>query len=244
MPMCLGKKVMQNINLTKLSFSSELKKEDITLLPNQGFSNDNYVFRVDKQRYLLRKFKLHDRDRVLEYKVQTLGYEHGLAAKPLHLDLSQGFMVCEYLEGKHKKVLGRDDLSIITRHLQTLHHLSLETEELNLKNLFKILTTEVKKAFKTIELYPKEIVLCHNDLNPKNCIFLNKTLKFIDWEFAALNDRYFDIATVCVEFNLDTMDEMYFLVSYFRRNGWKKEKLEAYKVIYKALCAEWFNENT
>jgi len=235
---------MQNINLTKLSFTHDVKKEDISLLPNQGFSNDNYVFTVENQRYLLRKFKLQDRDRVLEYKVQTLGYDNGLAAKPLHLDLSQGFMVCEYLEGKHKNVLSRDDLTLFSKHLQTLHNLSFETDILNLRSLFKTLSTELKEAFQTIESFPKELVLCHNDLNPNNCIFLDKTLKFIDWEFAALNDCYFDLATVCVEFDLNTEDEGYFLETYFKMQDWEKEKLEAYKVIYKALCKEWFIENT
>ena len=244
MPMGLGKKVMQNINLSKLSFAPDVKKEDIRLLPNQGYSNDNYIFMVEKQSYLLRKFKLQDRDRVLEYKVQTLAYENGFAAKPLHLDLAQGFMVCAYLEGKHKKVLIRDDLTLFSKHLQTLHNLSLETEVLNLKTLFTTLNTEVEVAFKTIESFPTALVLCHNDLNPKNCIFLDKTLKFIDWEFAALNDCYFDLATVCVEFNLNTEDEVYFLETYFKMKDWEKEKLEAYKVIYKALCAEWFTENT
>lgn len=234
---------MQNINLSKLYFSSEVKKEEITLLPNQGFSNDNYVFTVENQRYLLRKFKLQDRDRILEYEVQTLAYENALAAKPLHLDLSQGFMVCEYLEGKHKNSLTTDDLPLFAKHLQTLHNLSFETERLNLKSLFKTLSTEVKDAFKRLESFPKEMVICHNDLNPKNCIFLDKTLKFIDWEFAALNDYYFDLATVCVEFNLNIEDEVYFLTSYFKSESWEKEKLEAYKVIYQALCKEWFEEN-
>ncbi|NOR54723.1 MAG: phosphotransferase [Sulfurovum sp.] len=234
---------MQNITLSKLSFASEVKKEDITLLPKQGFSNENYHFTVNNKKYLLRKFKLQDRNRTLEYEVQTLAYEHGFAAKPLHLDLSQGFMVCDYLEGKHKEVLSRENLSLFSEHLQTLHHINLDTEVLNLKSLFKILSTELKEAFKTIDSFSNELVLCHNDLNPKNCIFLEKTLKFIDWEFSALNDCYFDLATVCVEFDLNNEDEKYFLSTYFKMHDWEKEKLEAYKVIYKALCAEWFEDN-
>jgi len=243
MPMRVGKEAMLNIDLSKLSFSSAVKIEHLTLLPEQGFSNENYIFSIDQEAYILRKFKLQDRDRKWEYTVQSLAYEHGLAAKPCHLDLSQGFMVCEFLEGQHKTELDRDDLSVFAEQLKVLHNLTVENKVLELKTMFKTLNSELEEAFSAIETFPKEIVLCHNDLNPKNCIFSEEGLKFIDWEFAGLNDLYFDLASVSVEFNLGTIDEAYFLASYFRMNGWEKEKLDAYKVVYKALCKQWFEDN-
>jgi len=82
--------------------------------------------------------------------------------------------------------------------------------------------------------------LCHNDLNPRNVLFTEK-IQLIDWEDAAVNDRYFDLASVCVEFNLDEEDEAFFLRSYFtEENEIHYKKLNAYKVIYKAICAQWF----
>jgi len=51
------------------------------------------------------------------------------------------------------------------------------------------------------------------------------------------------LASVCVEFNLSPEDEAYFLTDYFSTKCWSQEKLEAYKVIYKALCAQLFEEN-
>lgn len=221
----------------------QVKNEALMLLPKQGFSNENYSFKVADSKYLLRKFKLQDRDRNLEYKVQALAYENGMAAKPLHLDVSQGFMVCEYLEGKHHYVLTRNDLKLFAIQLQKLHTLSLEIESLDLKSLFKTLTPEVQEAFMTLDALLQNTVLCHNDLNPKNCIFLNQTLKFIDWEFAGFNDCYFDLASVCVEFALSLEDEAYFLTDYFNTQCYSQEKLEAYKVIYKALCAQWFENH-
>lgn len=238
-----GEAVLLNIDLSKLAFAADVKKEAFTLLPKQGFSNENYSFMVADTKYLLRKFKLQDRDRALEYKVQTLAYQNNMAAKPLHLDLSQGFMVCDYLEGKHHYVLTREDLSLFATQLQKLHALSLEINSLDLKSLFKSPTSEVQEAFMTIDALPQNAVLCHNDLNPKNCIFLNQTLKFIDWEFAAFNDCYFDLASVSVEFALSPENEAYFLTNYFNTQRYSQEKLEAYKVIYKALCAQWFENH-
>lgn len=233
---------MTHIDLSKLSFSTDVKTEHIVLLPDQGFSNENYTFTIENKAYLLRKFKLQDRDREWEYKVQSLAYENGLAAKPLHLDLSQGFMVCEFLEGEHKQTLHNADLSLFASQVKKLHALKCESPTLELEAMFVTCSVEVENAFETIKRFPKEIVLCHNDLNPKNCIFSAEGLKFIDWEFAGMNDRYFDLAAVCVEFELDDEMQELFLEAYFE-NEYNVKKLEAYKIIYKTLCEEWFQKN-
>ena len=217
--------------------------DEIKLLPAQGYSNENYRFEVENKSYLLRKFKLQDRDRVLEYQVQTLAYEKALAVKPLLLHTDEDFMVCEFAEGEHKTVLKRSDLKLLVEVLQTLHGLSIDQSPLLLEDLFEVMDDEVKKAFKTIESYPKETVLCHNDLNPKNCLFSSGNLILIDWEFASMNDRYFDLASVSVEFGLGQIDEAFMLALYFGRAGWEKKKLDAYKIIYKSLCKQWFKEN-
>ena len=84
-------------------------------------------------------------------------------------------------------------------------------------------------------------MLCHNDLNPQN-IFFSDDIKFIDWEYAGVNDRYFDVACVCVEFRLDEKMQKVFLEVYFE-DRYNVEKLEAYKIIYRTLCEEWFQNN-
>jgi len=83
--------------------------------------------------------------------------------------------------------------------------------------------------------------LCHNDLNPRN-LFFSETIQLIDWEDAGINDRYFDLASASVEFNLDKESESYFLKHYFtEENEINHEKLKAYKIIYKALCPQWLD---
>ena len=211
-----------------------------TLLPEQGYSNKNYKFTHKNSVYLLRKFLLQDRDRELEFHIQKLAYAKGISAKPIVLE--KEYMVCEFLEGYHKYELLRDDIKSVIYLLKKLHSIELNKEELELKFLFKSQTEELKKAFTTIEAYPKELVLCHNDLNAKNFIFSKKALKLIDWEFATINDLYFDLATVSVEFNLSVVDEAYMLANYFQKEGWRRDKLEAYKVVYRLLCEEWFKE--
>ena len=233
-----------NINISKYSLFKEYKIDSLTLLSTQGFSNKNYRFDYQNSTYLLRKFILSDRDRELEYKIQTLAYEQGIAAKPFLLDIDNDLMICEFLEGEHKEILSREELKQLVKVLKKLHAVKIDSENMEISTLFSVQNKEVEEAFTILEKYPNEMVLCHNDLNPKNILFSEKNIKFIDWEFAGLNDLYFDLASVSVEFELSVVDEAYFLANYFLMDGWNKEKLDAYKVIYKALCKQWFKENT
>ena len=206
------------------------------LLVEQGYCNENYLVIVSDMKYIVRKLLRDDVDRELEWKVQRLAYDIGITAEPLVFDKEQGFMVFAFLEGVHKDKLNKNDVMHLAKILQKLH--AIEVEKISINSEIKNKTEEVLKAFKTIEKYPKEFVLCHNDLNPKNIFFYND-IKFIDWEYAGVNDKYFDLACVCEEFRLNGSLQKVFLELYFE-NQYVVEKLEAYKVLYKALCKEWF----
>ena len=39
--------------------------------------------------------------------------------------------------------------------------------------------------------------LCHNDLTPDNLMIRGDSLVAIDWEYAAMGSRYFDVAIAC-----------------------------------------------
>lgn len=241
--MQVGERSIMHIDLGKYSGFTDKTIASLTLLSDQGYSNQNYTFQNDNTTYVLRKFILQDRDRELEYKIQSLAYEKNIAAKPLVLDLDNGLMICEFLKGEHKQTLSKDELKEIVKVLKKLHTVKIDSKTIALENLFSIQNEEVKEAFVALEKYPKELVLCHGDLNPKNILFSNDGSKLIDWEFAGNNDLYFDLAAISVEFKLSVVDEDYLLASYFLIDGWKKEKLEAYKTIYTALCKQWFEEN-
>lgn len=238
-----GGKYFMQIDISKLPLFAGKTVTKPLLLSQQGFSNENYSFYADKQRYLLRKFKLQDRDRTLEYEVQKLAYQHDLAAQPYYLNLEEDFMICEYLDGKHISKLTRAEISVFVEQLKQLHTVKIDQQPLAFKGYFSVLTQEIKEAFDVIDNTSVETVLCHNDLNPLNCIFAKETIKFIDWEFAGMNDCYFDLASFSVEFQFSVLDEAYMLALYFGRTGWDKKKLDAYKIIYKALCKQWFAEN-
>ena len=226
--------------LKQHAFFSDKKIDSCTLLECQGYCNENYLVVAEGKKYIARKLVRTDIARGFEYKVQELAFEKNITAEPLFFHEENAFMVSQFLEGIHKSKLDENDLKLLADTLRKLHNIKVSNTpiELHIDNKFD----EVQKAFKIIANYPQEYVLCHNDLNPQN-IFFSDTVKFIDWEYAGVNNRYFDLACVCVEFNLTVLDEAYFLSNYFLIDGWGKEKLEAYKVIYKALCKQWFKNN-
>lgn len=241
MDMPLGVRHVVNVDLSKYPLFAG-KVEKFSLLPTQGFCNENYSFIMDGQKYLLRRFKEQTIDRKFEFKIQNLAYEKEIAAKAILLDEENGLMICEYLEGHHKEVLNRNDLKNLADLLIKLHMIQVAQEVLNIEELFDAKSHELIEAIDTVKNYQTEYVLCHNDLNHKNILF-SKDVKLIDWEFASVNDKYFDLASLCVEFNLSEEDENYFLEAYFSTyKEIQRAKLKAYKTIYTALCKQWFNK--
>jgi thiamine kinase-like enzyme len=199
-------------------------------LENQGYCNENYLVVADGVKYIVRKLLRDDIDRKLEWKIHNLAFEKNITAEPLVFDEENAFMVFAFLEGEHKTTPSSDELKHLAQTLQKLHSISIDAKPIELQTDTTI-----------VDNYPKEYVLCHNDLNPQN-IFFSDDVKFIDWEYAEVNDRYFDLACVCMEFNLSSEMQEVWLEAYFEGEDFSLEKLEAYKIIYRVLCEEWFQK--
>ena len=211
-------------------FFRDKKIESCTLLKDQGYCNENYLVVAGGVKYIVRKLLRDDIDRAFEWQVQHLAFEKGITAEPLIFDSENGLMIFAFLEGAHKRQLDKSELNLLARTLQRLHRIKIDA---------KPITLDVDTG--TIDHYQKEYVLCHNDLNPQN-IFFAENSKLIDFEYASINDRYFDLASVCVEFGLDEKMQKVFLEAYFE-SEYNMDKLEAYKGVYKAVCDEWFAKN-
>jgi thiamine kinase-like enzyme len=216
--------------------------ERFELLPQQGYCNTHYIIETRKHKYVLRAFGRNDIDRRSEYRLQSLAAKRKITAKPYLLDIESGYMLTQLLTGVHKRTLSRRDLHKLAVVLAKLHKIRFRMRRFTPKQISSK-KREIRKAVSFIERTSCEWVVCHNDLNPLN-IFCAQNMKLIDWEYASLNDRYFDLASVCVEFGLKRKEVRYFLQRYFR-HGKKADykKLEAYKVVYRTLCEEWFGAN-
>ena len=103
-----------------------------------------------------------------------------------------------------------------------------------------------KRAKQSIA-YTHADCLCHNDLNPENIIQYqgHGQLFAIDWEYASLGNRYFDLACVCEThlFSPNQVDEL--LTLYHRTeanpaiNHRYSLSLQPYRLIYRYIELLW-----
>ena len=79
-------------------------------------------------------------------------------------------------------------------------------------------------------------VFCHNDLVKENCLFDAQQAWLIDWEFAQLNNPWFDLGSIVLYFKLDSSQANKLLVHYFGH-----EKFDASSRITQLaqLCVLW-----
>ena len=71
------------------------------------------------------------------------------------------------------------------------------------------------------QLGPRPEHPCHNDLLNANFIRSPQGIRIVDWEYAGMGDRFFDLANFAVNHNLTADDEVLLLDAYFgeRRDG-------------------------
>ena len=205
----------------------------LTPLAQQGHCNQNYLLSTQKASYLVRVFGSESRNRVLEYRVQSKAYERGIAPEPIHLDIKNNLMIMAFSTGKHRKKLSQIELKNLAKTLRTLHGIQINTSHV---------TLDVDTSL--LDSFDYDPVLCHNDLNAQNILWNQSEPIFIDWEYAGINDRYFDLACVAVEFMLDHSDKAIFMETYFQNRIWNMEKLEAYIQVYREVCERWWDDKS
>ncbi|MDD2894663.1 MAG: phosphotransferase family protein [Aliarcobacter sp.] len=244
------------MNLESLRSYNIFKEEllSLDLLKNQGFNNISYLLKTSSKSYVIRVFKSNESvniSRKFEYEIQKKAYKKNIASKPIFLN--ENFMIYEYEKGIHKTKLSTLELKNLVLKIKKFHNFKVKTKAYDIKkdllnydknlNDFKSkkLINESRRNLFLLKRFKKDLVLTHHDLNPKNIIFRNNNIAIIDWEYAGLNDCFFDLASVCIEFSLNEKNEKLILKNYF--NHYKKnhiQKLNHFKIIYKNLCDLWF----
>jgi len=207
----------------------------------QGYSNQSYLLSTDKERYFLRLFDptpnrpplASSVNRDNEYQIQELAHDAGIAPRPITLDKQQGIMISAFVQGSHSQTLTPKQLEQLVQALIRLHalpHTGTHTR-------FWVDTSVIQE-------FAYEPALCHNDLNPHNILWERNTPILIDWEYASINDRYFDLAAVISEFGLKDTEKQRLLHLYFKESdGCDQKKLDAYMQLYRDVCAQWWRDH-
>ncbi len=220
------------------------KLENIKPTDEQGHYNTTYILSTSKCKYIIKK--ITDNVHVSknhEFLVQSITYRKSISAKALLFDTKNSLLIQEHIEGIHKFELSKKDIKNLAFLLNKLHKIKIKTKIFDMAKYFHSVKKDkkLKTALKDLKNYKQDLVLCHNDLNQKNIIFGNK-IKILDWEYACINDRYFDLASICIEFKLSKRQERNFMHHYFKNKMPNFKKLDTFKILYKYVCYTWQKE--
>lgn len=200
--------------ISVLNCKSAAEIEDLTAM-KAGMTNDSYSFTYKGRKYIYRTPGAGSLDlvnRQQEYEAYKAIRWLNISDTVIYYDKKTGIKISEFIENAHtcdpydmnqiKKCLlfAKNELhkkkKIINSKID-LPQMINKYERLMGKSKYPDYQ-EVKDAiFSKIRHYKKEkhdYCLCHFDLNPDNFLLRHDRVWLLDWEYAGMNDPYFDVA--------------------------------------------------
>jgi thiamine kinase len=237
-----------------------LAADSVVGLLSDGPSNTSYlvkgeaglcVLRVDKP--LAAELGL---DREAEHDVSETTSLAGIGPQPLYFDAEHGISLRQYLPGRtwdENDLRKPDNLGKLASRLRDLHALppvgNLFSPGVAARRYARQLGTRESQALADeANLILAELhsglareCLCHNDLVAGNILESSDGLKFIDWEYAALGDPWFDLALVVEHHQLEDVLQSGFVQAYLMREPRASEliRLRDWRRFYRLLLLLW-----
>ena len=234
---------MDNIltNLKKINIFIE----DLILL-REGETSNTFTGRLKRKKIIIKVFKkLNTNFKINSYLTKETLTELSnkeLHPKVLYKNKIKGILIYEY----HETSLCKKDNMFFKKlgnRLKEIHELknkkNIHTFNEQIEAYKKILNiNKIPKVFEKLNALIKmsktnhqENVFSHNDLNPTNILF-NKNICFIDYEYASLNNKFFDISKIMLSFDMNPNEQNVFLESYGIKNHIDiREKILLWKQI-------------
>lgn len=170
-----------------------------------GYSNQTYLCAINDSLYTYRiKNDYSMTDYENEYLVLDLIKDLKITNELIYFEPIKGEKISRYLDGE---VIDYDcDIESVATILHELHQIKVnvkvfcldieEYEKLNKEYEFPLKYVVIKDKYKELlkDIKIEQSVLCHNDFQPGNIIKGNE-LYLIDFELAAINDPFYDIAS-------------------------------------------------
>ena len=140
-----------------------------------------------------------------ELTIWSMAAQDGLAPRIVYADEEEQAVICERVDAIERPDSGKA-LGTLCRQIHALpcvsHRLTLASDiEHYLEQLPAHLADPWRAAMQTAgaekalaKLAADTLYLCHNDLTPGNLMSDGTNLIAIDWEYAAMGSRYFDVA--------------------------------------------------
>ncbi len=219
--------------------------EDLILL-REGETSNTFTGRLNKKKIILKVFKKFNTNfktnSYLNKETLTELSNKKLHPKVLYKNKTKGILIYEYHETSSYK---KDNMFFkkLGKQLKEIHELknkkNIHTFNEQINTYKKILNTnklpkvytKLNALIKMSKTNNQKNVFSHNDLNPTNILF-NKNICFIDYEYASLNNKFFDISKIMLSYDLKPNEQNVFLESYGIKNHIDiREKILLWKQI-------------
>ncbi|MFC7000827.1 phosphotransferase [Pseudobowmanella zhangzhouensis] len=205
-----------------------------------GEINRCFRLEVAEQTLLLKWLSAQQRvplDRAAQFALQQQLARHGMAAEPVYLSACQQIWLEQWCEVQTFADQDPDKLSLLATALGQIHGLTINTPALDLVAhwhcyLKHLLTTEQQiflPAIATCEAVwaqADKSVLCHHDLSFGHVLKAPAGV-ILDWEYAALSNRYFDLASCAAINQLSDADAQQLAANYASATGIRREDIQA-----------------
>jgi thiamine kinase-like enzyme len=202
-----------------------------------GITNRNYKVEVDEDVLVLRmggaKTGLLGIDRAVEHAASLRAEEIGVGPLVVDFVASEGWLVTRFIDGRGIPLEKMKDSAVLTRvadALRRLHsaaaipgrfdaHAVVEDYRAEAESRGVGIPAEFEVAHAVSERIratrgPQPLVPCHNDL--LNANFLDDgEIRIVDWEYAGMGDRFFDLANFSVNHEFQVEDDRRLLGAYF-----------------------------
>ncbi|WP_252226418.1 choline kinase family protein [Clostridium sp. ZBS2] len=224
-----------------------------------GLNNNNYKISYNGNDFFIRICtNLYlDNDRKTEFQIINKASNIDLTPKPYYFSIKSGNMILPWIKGKmptEDEFSSINFINKLTKRLKELHNLNCEKlfkpfnhikTRIDLCKKFNIsLPNYIDTLFKKLNYLEfilnnnPTIGLCHNDLNCSNILLSKNNLYFIDYEYSAMGDVFWDLATISWFLNDNCRKNL--LIQYF---GYYKEedykKLLDFLYVVKFYNATW-----
>lgn len=212
--------------------------QPFTLTPfESGGTNRHFCVEADTK-YFLKVFQTNELQvvsRNQQYAVQSQVAKFDLAPTPLALSSCNRFWLEQWLDGGvQQRQVDDSDVSILANALSAIHRLPVTAQTLNIEaewyrylHLAESETMPFQNEInELLERYgsSNDHCFCHNDLHVSH-IVKGEQLTILDWEYAAIGNRYFDLAA-CIQVNqLNAMQVEALLTEYAQHTGLAKSSV-------------------
>ena len=244
--------VNERADVERLVRASGLFGEDVQIRPlHGGITNRNYVATTDHGEYVVRipgeRTALLGIDRAYEAEAAMRAADLGIGPAVLGMLKNVGTLVTEVVDGRHLEPTPfaerlDDVVDLVHRfhdsgplagafpihRIVEWHARDASAHGVMAPPSYERLHQQSRRIEAAFGRAPMPTVPCHNDLLPGNILFADDRVWLLDFEYAGMNDVFFDLANLSVNSEFGPETDEHLLTLYFgavSKSAWARLQL-------------------